>query len=502
VAQASAPTKVLVIGGGGREHALAWKLSQSPRVEHVFVAPGNGGMASEAGMSNAVVDMSAVGDFVKANGVGFVVVGPEQPLVDGLVDELRVQGIPCFGPSAAAARLEASKAFSKEFMERSGIPTARFGAFTDYAKAKAYLDAAPFPKVVIKASGLAAGKGVLMPQTPAEAQVALKQVMVDHAFGDAGDEVVIEECLEGDEVSLLAFCDGKGAVVCMPAAQDHKRIFDGDQGPNTGGMGAYAPAPVLTAALTADAHTSVIQKTVNAMMAEGTPYTGVLYAGLMLTADGPRVLEYNCRFGDPETQVLMMLLKSDLFDVMEACVDGTLGSLDVQWHGGSAATVVGASSGYPGSYPKGKAIEGLDALEGGDAKVFHAGTRVSAQGAVEVRWRACARVRYACVVRVARARAVCVCVCACVRVCVCVCVRVFVCVCVPTGSPCVHACCTCLHASLFCCDTTRKRLLTSIFNAQCVTPRYSTPRHVAAVFLPSVHGARRSRPPSRLPTRA
>ena len=378
-----AGSNVLVIGGGGREHALAWKLSQSSRVAHVFVAPGNGGTAQTQGMSNVALSASAVDDivaFAKKESIAMVMVGPEQPLVDGLVDHLSAAGIPCFGPSAAAARLEASKAFSKEFMKRNGIPTATFGSFTDYDAAKAFLDQAGFPDAqpcVIKASGLAAGKGVLLPETMAEAHEALRQVMQENLFGDAGNEVVIEERLEGDEVSLLAFCDGKGGtVVAMPPAQDHKRIFDGDQGPNTGGMGAYAPAPAFTEAMSKFAQESVLQKTIDAMMSEDMPYTGVLYAGLMLTKDGPKVLEYNCRFGDPETQVLMMLLKSDLLDVMEACVAGNLRPDLVQWHTGSAVTVVAASQGYPGKYPKGKAISGTETC-GADTVVFHAGTRLT-----------------------------------------------------------------------------------------------------------------------------
>jgi phosphoribosylamine--glycine ligase len=380
---------VLVIGGGGREHALAWKLAQSSRVQRVFVAPGNGGTDSKWQIANSKWQManskcqnitgiqSAICNLQSA--IDFVVVGPEAPLAEGIVDTLRAAGVRCFGPTRAAARLESSKAFAKEFMARHGIPTAQAATFTDYEAALAYLRRAETP-IVIKASGLAAGKGVILPQTPAEAAAALRGIMVERQFGAAGDAVLIEERLTGPEVSLLAFSDGR-TVALMPPAQDHKRVFDGDRGPNTGGMGAYAPAPVVTPALLAQLTATVLQRTVDGMAAEGTPYIGVLYAGMMLTPAGPRVLEFNCRFGDPETQVILPLLETDLLDVLEACVDGALDRVEVRWRAGAAATVVAAAEGYPGSYEKGREITGVEAagaLPG--VTVFHAGTRRSDDG--------------------------------------------------------------------------------------------------------------------------
>jgi phosphoribosylamine--glycine ligase len=306
---------VLVVGGGGREHALSWKLAQSSRVGHVFVAPGNGGTAQSEGMSNVALGEKQHDEliaFALANDVGLVVVGPEAPLIDGLADKVTAAGVPCFGPSALAAQLEGSKAFSKNFMAKHGVRTARFQNFTDFAAASQHLKEVDYP-VVIKASGIAAGKGVVLPETTVEALQELQEMMVNSRFGDAGNEVVIEERLEGEEVSLLAFVDGE-SVALMPGAQDHKRAYDGDRGPNTGGMGAYAPAPALTPAIREEARV-MVQKIVDAMAAEGMAYRGVLYTGLMLTATGPAVLEFNCRFGDPETQVLMPLLESDLAEV-------------------------------------------------------------------------------------------------------------------------------------------------------------------------------------------
>jgi phosphoribosylamine--glycine ligase len=368
---------ILIIGSGGREHALAWKLAQSPRVERIFVSPGNGG--TDGGMQIANSKWQNVADVQSAicnlqSAIGLVVIGPEAPLAAGIVDDLQAAGVRCFGPIRAAARLESSKAFAKEFMARYGIPTARAATFSAYDDALTYLRRVDTP-IVIKASGLAAGKGVILPQTPAEAEAALRQIIVERQFGAAGDEVLIEERLSGPEVSLLAFCDGR-TVVPMPPAQDHKRVFDNDRGPNTGGMGAYAPAPIAPPALVEELVATVLQPTVDGMAAEGTPYIGVLYAGLMLTPAGPRVLEFNCRFGDPETQVILPLLETDLLEVLEACVDGTLDRVAVRWRDGAAATVVAASEGYPGSYPKNREIMGVEtaaALPG--VTVFHAGTR-------------------------------------------------------------------------------------------------------------------------------
>lgn len=381
---------VLVIGNGGREHALAWKLAQSARVERVLVAPGNGGTALAGGkIANVEVaadDIPGLMALARAQAVNLTVIGPEAPLAAGAVDAFQAAGLRCFGPTRVAAQLEASKAFSKAFMARHGIPTARYAVFSDFDAALAFVLSADFP-VVIKASGLAAGKGVLLPDTTSEAENALRRIMVERAFGAAGDEVVIEERLSGPEASLLAFSDGR-SVALMPTAQDHKRVFDGDQGPNTGGMGAYAPAPVMTDELLDEALRTVMQPTIDGMRAEGTPYVGILYAGLMLTGSrngedaystgGIKVLEFNCRFGDPETQVILPLLASDLPDVFEACLDGTLDRVDVLWRDGAAATVVAASEGYPGSYPKGREISGLAAAEAlPGVAVFHAGTALT-----------------------------------------------------------------------------------------------------------------------------
>ncbi len=382
--------EVLLLGSGGREHAIALKLAESAKVNHVHVAPGNGGTAtSHPKVSNLAidsVDLPQLLAFAKEKAVGLVVVGPEAPLVIGAVDQFQAAGYPCFGPTASSARLEASKAFSKDFMARHQIPTAKYGNFTKHADAVAFVEAADFP-VVIKASGLAAGKGVLLPTTKEEALQGLKEVMLDKAFGDAGDEVVVEQFLEGEEVSVLAFCDGK-TVVLMPGAQDHKRALDGDQGLNTGGMGAYAPAPILTPALRAKTQV-IMQQSVDGMAAEGSPYKGVLYGGFMVSKDGvPLVLEYNCRFGDPETQVLLPLLDSDLSDVFLACIEGTLAPEMVRWKAGAASTVVVAAKGYPEAYPKGMVIEGLDAVQAsadgqaGKVTVYHAGTKTDDKGQV------------------------------------------------------------------------------------------------------------------------
>ncbi|KAF0720258.1 Aste57867_445 [Aphanomyces stellatus] len=367
---------ILLIGNGGREHALAWKLAQSPQAKHIYVAPGNGGTGSTSDkISNVALSPDNADDliaFCRKNDVSLCVVGPEAPLVAGLADKLNAAGIPTFGPSAKAAQLEGSKAFSKDFMARHAIPTAAYRNFTSFDEAKAYVNSLEY-NVVIKASGIAAGKGVLIPTTKEETIDALEEVMVRKAFGSAGDEVVVEEFMTGEEVSLLVFCDG-ARVVAMPGAQDHKRIFDFDQGPNTGGMGVYAPAPCLTPDLQKQC-VDICQKTVHALAKDGMPYVGILFAGFMLTPTGPKIVEYNCRFGDPETEVVLPLLQSDLVEIMVSCVEHRLDPSLVFWKNGAAATVVMASEGYPESYPKGKVIRGTDAANAlSNVTVFHAGT--------------------------------------------------------------------------------------------------------------------------------
>ncbi|XP_074520951.1 trifunctional purine biosynthetic protein adenosine-3-like [Halichoeres trimaculatus] len=369
--------KVLVVGGGGREHALAWKLAQSEQIQQVLVAPGNAGTANCGKISNSEVSVSnhtILAQFCKDHHVGLVVVGPEVPLAAGIIDDLTAAGVPCFGPSAKAAQLEASKSFSKAFMERHGIPTARYGSFTDPEEACKYIRTADFPALVVKASGLAAGKGVIVAKDQDEACEAVMDIMKDRAFGAAGDTVVVEELLEGEEVSCLCFSDGS-TVFPMPPAQDHKRLQDGDLGPNTGGMGAYCPTPQVSQELLQEIKERVLQKTVDGMKEEGTPYVGVLYAGLMLTKQGIKVLEFNCRFGDPECQVILPLLKSDLYEVILNTINGRLASSAPVWHqDSSAVTVVMASEGYPGSYKKGVQITGLTQVQDSGLQVFHAGT--------------------------------------------------------------------------------------------------------------------------------
>jgi len=375
---------VLVVGGGGREHAISVKLRDSEKVRHVFCAPGNGGTASEHSMTNIAIgdsDVDGLVKFAQEKQVALVFVGPEAPLCAGLADACAGAGIPCFGPSKAAAELEASKAFSKVFFEKYGLPTAMFKNFKsgEHDVACKYVEDeyAAGREVVVKASGLAAGKGVLMPTSVEEAKAALNEVMVDKTFGDAGDEVVIEQLLVGEECSCMAFADGQVACMMVPA-QDHKRVNDHDEGPNTGGMGAYAPAPCLTPRLRREVE-AILQKTVESMAADGRKYIGVLYGGFMLTKDGPMLLEYNCRFGDPETQVLLPLLESDLFEVALGCAQGDLKARvpeGVQWKTGAAATVVCAAKGYPGSYPKGLPVHGLEKAEAVEGvKVYHAGTK-------------------------------------------------------------------------------------------------------------------------------
>jgi phosphoribosylamine--glycine ligase/phosphoribosylformylglycinamidine cyclo-ligase len=369
---------LLLIGSGGREHAIAWKLSQSPRLSKLYIAPGNPGTAALG--ENASLDAAdhpSVVKFCKVKKIDLVVVGPEAPLAEGLVDSLSAAGIRCFGPHKAAAQIEASKAFAKAFMLRHAIPSARFETFTDFNAAAAHLEQVDYP-VVIKASGLAAGKGVILPATREEALTALEGMLVRGDFGPAGREVVIEERLSGPEVSLMAFTDGK-TVVPMPAAQDHKRLLDGDRGPNTGGMGAYAPAPILTPQLSNEALSLILQSAVDGLREERRPFTGVLYAGLMLTPEGPRVLEFNCRFGDPETQAVLPLLESDLLEVVDACVDCRLDRIDLRWKPGSAACIVLASKGYPETPEIGKPVAWAGELPEGSI-CFHAGTKADGNG--------------------------------------------------------------------------------------------------------------------------
>jgi len=368
---------VLVIGSGGREHALAWKAAQSPRVETVYVAPGNAGTDLEDGVENVAIDtldFPALADFAQNNGVGLTIVGPEAPLVEGVVDYFQARNLPCFGPGKGAAQLEGSKAFTKDFLARHGIPTAAYANFTELEPALAYLRAQGAP-IVVKADGLAAGKGVIVAETLAQAEAAVTDMLAGNAFGAAGCRVVIEEFLAGEEASFIVLADGRH-VLPMATSQDHKRIGDGDTGPNTGGMGAYSPAPVVDAAVHARVMEQVILPTVAGMAAEGNAYTGFLYAGLMIDPAGqPKVIEYNCRFGDPETQPIMMRLQSDLVDLCLTALGGGLDKAEARWDPRSAIGVVLAAGGYPGSYDKGDVIHGLDAVTGDDLKVFHAGTR-------------------------------------------------------------------------------------------------------------------------------
>ena len=367
--------RILIIGSGGREHALAWKLGQRPDVTEVFVAPGNGGTAGIA--ENVPVKDSDIPGLValaRKKGVDLVVPGPELPLTLGVVDAMKEAGIPCFGPVAACARLEGSKSFAKEVMQAAGVPTAAAGVFTSRAEADAFVAAHGAP-LVIKADGLAAGKGVIVAMTDEEVKAALDLMFEISTFGDAASTVLIEEFLKGEEVSLLCFCDGKTAIP-LPSAQDHKAVFDGDKGPNTGGMGAYSPAPILPDDRL-DAMADIVARPILAEMARrGTPFTGILYAGLMMTEDGPKVLEYNVRFGDPECQPLLMRLKNDLADIMFACIEGRLDTVSLNIEERSALGVVLTSTGYPGSYPKGMPISGIDEAEKLDGvQVFQAGTR-------------------------------------------------------------------------------------------------------------------------------
>ena len=370
--------KVLVVGGGGREHAICWKLAQSPKVTQLFCAPGNAGIAQVATCIDVkATDVDGMVAWAKANAMDFVMVAPDDPLALGMVDAMEAAGIPAFGPHANAAIVEASKAFSKELMAKYHIPTAKYCTFTDLEKALSYLEAQGAP-IVVKADGLALGKGVVVAATVDEAKQAAQEMMEDKKFGESGSTVVIEECMTGPEVTVLAFTDGK-TVVPMPASQDHKRAYDGNQGPNTGGMGAISPPPQYTPELAQRCMEEIFQPTIDALRAEGRPFQGVLYFGLMLTPSGPKVVEYNARFGDPECQVVLSLLDIDLMDILQACVDGTLDRLQIRWKDEAGCIVVLASGGYPLDYKKGYPISGLDEADQ-TAMVFHAGTKLGPGG--------------------------------------------------------------------------------------------------------------------------
>ena len=368
--------RILIIGGGGREHALAWKAAQSPRVDKVFVAPGNAGTAREPRIENVDIpagDLARLLDFARHEAIGLTIVGPEVPLVHGVVDAFAAAGLRCFGPSKAAAELEGSKAFSKDFLARHAIPTAAYASFTEIDAAVDYIRAQGAP-IVVKADGLAAGKGVILAQTPDEAIAAVRDMLAGNVFGEAGHRVVIEEFLEGEEASFIAMVDGEH-ILPLATSQDHKAAHDGDTGPNTGGMGAYSPAPVVTWEVHDRIMHEVMEPTVRGMAAEERPYTGFLYAGVMIGSDGtPRVLEFNVRFGDPETQPIMLRLKSDLVALCDAALDGHLHQMQAEWDPRAALGVVMAAGGYPGPYRTGDVIEGLPADERGEIKVFHAGT--------------------------------------------------------------------------------------------------------------------------------
>ncbi len=366
--------KVLVIGSGGREHALAWKIRQSPRVSRVFCAPGNGGIAAVAELvSISADDVAALARFARDERIDLTVVGPELPLTLGIVDEFQRHGLRVFGPNRDGAQLEGSKVFTKELLRRQEIPTGYFSAFTEADDAKRYVNEVG-PPLVVKADGLAAGKGVFICQTMKEAEEAVDEILRSRIFGDAGARIVVEEFLEGEEVSFMALTDGRTALP-LASSQDHKRAFDGDKGPNTGGMGAYSPAPVLTPAVHERVMREIMEPVVAALAEAKIDYRGVLYAGLMMTATGPKVLEFNARFGDPECQALLIRLKSDIVELMEACIDGTLDQCTVEWDERAAVCVVLAAGGYPGGYEKGKLILGLEHLHGWQSGVvFHAGT--------------------------------------------------------------------------------------------------------------------------------
>ena len=368
--------KILIIGGGGREHALAWKAAQSPLATRIYVAPGNAGTATEDKLENVAIgaeDIHALLNFARDNAIDLTIVGPEAPLVLGVVDAFTAAGLKCFGPTRGAAQLEGSKSFTKDFLARHAIPTAAYETFTDVDAALTYLRERGAP-IVVKADGLAAGKGVIVAMDLATAEDAVRDMLAGNAFGEAGHRVVIEDYLEGEEASFIVMADGRH-VLPMATSQDHKRVGDGDTGPNTGGMGAYSPAPVVNDEVYARIMERVIMPTIDGMAAEGLPYTGFLYAGLMISADGtPNVIEYNCRFGDPETQPIMLRMRSDLVAHCLAALDGRLDAESAAWDTRPAVGVVLAAGGYPGSYAKGDVISGLDEATGNDAKVFHAGT--------------------------------------------------------------------------------------------------------------------------------
>ncbi|MES0130427.1 phosphoribosylamine--glycine ligase [Mesorhizobium sp. M0029] len=367
--------RVLLIGSGGREHALAWKIAASPLLTRLYAAPGNPGIAHEAELVKLdIADHAAVASFCQDNAIDLVVVGPEGPLVAGIADDLREQGIRVFGPSKRAARLEGSKGFTKDLCAKYGIPTAAYGRFTDLASAKAYVEKVGAP-IVIKADGLAAGKGVTIAMTLDEAQAAL-DACFDGAFGDAGAEVVVEEFMTGEEASFFCLCDGTTALP-FGTAQDHKRVGDGDTGPNTGGMGAYSPAPVMSPEMVERTMREIVEPTIRGMAELGAPFAGILFAGLMITDKGPKLIEYNTRFGDPECQVLMMRLKDDLLVLLNAAADGQLAHSSIRWRDDAALTVVMAAQGYPGTPEKGSVIRGLDEAAGEGVEIFHAGTAIN-----------------------------------------------------------------------------------------------------------------------------
>lgn len=371
---------VLVVGGGGREHAIFWKLAQSPKVAKLYCAPGNGGIAQVATcVPIKATDVDAMVTWAKEQAIDFVMVAPDDPLALGMVDALEAAGIPAFGPRKNAAIIEASKAFSKELMKKYHIPTAKYETFTDLDAALAYIDAQGAP-IVVKADGLALGKGVIVAATVEEAKAAVRDMMEGGKFGASGATVVIEECMTGPEVTVLAFCDGEH-IAPMPSSQDHKRAYDGNQGPNTGGMGAISPSPNYTPEVAKQCMEEIFLPTVAALQAEGRPFQGVLYFGLMLTPDGPKVVEYNARFGDPECQAVLSLLDSDLLDILMACRNGTLDKMDIRWSDKAACCLVLASGGYPLAYQKGYPITGLEEA-GKTATVFHAGTQVNDAGQV------------------------------------------------------------------------------------------------------------------------
>ena len=367
--------KVLVIGGGGREHSLIWKIAQSPEVSKIFCAPGNPGISELAECINITADQtSLLCEFAVKENIGLTVVGPEAPLVDGIVDVFSKHNLKVFGPDQKAAILEDSKVFSKLLLRKHGIPTADFKCFDDHSQARHYVLSRGAP-IVVKADGLSKGKGVFVCKTNDEALLAIDSIMKDRVFGNAGDQVVIEECLIGEEVSLLAFTDGR-TIVPMESSQDHKTVYDGDEGPNTGGMGAYSPVPIMTSELYRGVEKNILVPTVHAMNKEGRPYKGVIYIGLMITSAGPMVLEFNVRFGDPEAQVILTRMKSDIVPIMLATISGDLDNVDLEWLPQASVCVVMASGGYPGQYDNGKEIKGLDSLKNQEGiSVFHAGTK-------------------------------------------------------------------------------------------------------------------------------